>query len=514
MLGGDFIKIRKVLLCFLVVLLCFNGFVFSASADNNLSYDGEYYYDWYENCPFSCPTPQELIDFSNSELSSSVLYTHVSFACYKDRNGRTNVVWQCYGDDNSNSFTSFYADGIHFGLLPYGNSYPRLSYSGFYRGISNIVDTFGNVNACSDISMGEPVRPLIGSTVYLYSELPIELYDGSNVSTPAAFNYDFSVSDDYIGTLTVTTNSDIECKLGVGIYNQSSNEPSESTHIPYAPADKFSQSFNSIQSAEFSFDLQDFKDKCSDMKSFSDKIILSAWCYNYSENIYNEKFFYIDLNDPFTDDNPKKALFAEKKEYKSFPDLEDYLYSEDFPDIRDYVDFTMFDEVDSIGDYIVAIFQFLWSCLTGFFKWLWAVLKYIFFNFVGLFRWLGACLWTIIENIGIALYNLVVDLRRLVIYLFVPPSDELHYVIKDKFPSLARIQSYITAGKNGSQAETTVKLWGKEFDFNFSNIPKDLKSYIYTGSTICLYAIQIYVIIRCFFKMFGVQFGSSGGADD
>lgn len=344
----------------------------------------------------------------------------------------------------------------------------------------------------------------------LITNIPNIVYNDESVKNDTFFNYNFSVSDDYIGTLTVTTNSKDDCKFHVSIYNQSSDEPSNATHIPYSVADDFVQKINADNLGKFEFDLQDFKDKCSDMKSYSDKIIISAWCTG-DNGVYNEKFFYVDLNDPFTDDNPNKALFAEKKDYISFPDLEDYLYSEDFPDIRDYVNFDMFDEADSIGDYIVAIFQFLWSCLTGFFKWLWAVLKFIFFNLVGLIRWLGACLWTIIENIGVALYNLVVDLRRLVIYLFVPERDELDYIIKEKAPSLTRILSHIQAGKSSTVSNLSFSLFGKEFNLNFSEvIPSDIRLTIRNASTLVFLALQALVGIRKIYRIFGIV----GGSDD
>lgn len=77
----------------------------------------------------------------------------------------------------------------------------------------------------------------------------------------------------------------------------------------------------------------------------------------------------------------------------------------------------MFQDLDGISDFLKAVVEFLWNAFTGFFRWLWAALKFIFFNFIGLFKWLGECLWTIIKNIGIALYNLVVDLKKLVTYL-------------------------------------------------------------------------------------------------
>lgn len=351
------------------------------------------------------------------------------------------------------------------------------------------------------------------NTMAFITNIPSINYDGSLIQTDFTIDYSLSVSEDYTCSVSAVTNSSSPIRYHVNIYNQNSNEPSEATHIPYSVADDFGQTIDCDNPGLFKFNLQDFRDKCSDFKSFSEKIIISAWCSG-DNGIYDEKFFFIDLNDPFTDDNPNKALFAEKKDYIPFPSIDDYLVTANFPDIRDYVDFGLFDDADSIADYIAAIFKFLWSCVSGFFKWLWAVLKYIFFNFVGLAEWLGACLWAIVENIVIALYNLCVDIRRLLIYLFIPERDDLDITIKKKCPALTQLHSAITAGKNGSSAETSVIILGHEVNFNFGNIPDTVKNYLFTGSTICLYVIQAFVIVRCFFKMFAVNFGETGGDPD
>lgn len=53
-----------------------------------------------------------------------------------------------------------------------------------------------------------------------------------------------------------------------------------------------------------------------------------------------------------------------------------------------------------------------------------------------MFEWLGACLWVIIQNIGVALYNLVVDIRRLLSWLFVPGSSFFNTYLSDFKKSL------------------------------------------------------------------------------
>lgn len=253
-------------------------------------------------------------------------------------------------------------------------------------------------------------------------------------------------------------------KMGLGIYNQNTPEPSEAQHIPYSKADNFKMEFDKDNPAYFDFNVHDFRDSCSDKKSFSEKIIVSLYASGNGE--FDEQFFLIDLEELF--DNLAEngdSLFSKKQDYEKFPDISDYIDT-DFPDIRDYVNFDMFDNAETIGDYVVAIFQFLWSCLTGFFRWLWAALRFIFFNFIGLIKWLGACLWTIVKNLGIALYNLVVDIRRLLIYLFKPSSDffksefnSLKSTFNEKFSVITSVSNFWDTFWTNLDNDTNAPVW-------------------------------------------------------
>lgn len=332
----------------------------------------------------------------------------------------------------------------------------------------------------------------------------------SEISGQDPFTFGMDNDGERTVKFTVSTTLSNEYLMHLKIYNQDSNHAEESQHIPYGDADNYLYKFSKTQQGFYPLNVTHFKDSCSDKKTYSDKIIVNVWVTDLnSEEKIAEEFFFADLKTIFDEVENSDSLFSQKKDYENFPSIEDYIDT-DFPDIRDYVNFDMFNDADSIADYIIAIFQFLWSCLTGFFRWLWAALKFIFINFVGLFKWLGACLWTIIKNIGIALYNLVVDIRRLLIYLFVPDSTKLQNLIKDKFPALLKIEGSIKAGQN-SNSNTSINLFGRSFDFDFSDMPDSIKSFMYTGSTIFLYATQVFMIVKMVMKFFGV---SAGGEEE
>lgn len=232
------------------------------------------------------------------------------------------------------------------------------------------------------------------------------------------------------------------------------------------------------------------------------------------EALYKDRFCAASYEYSLLDtvDSHKKEPFDEKKDYENFPSLSDYIDT-DFPDIRDYVNFDMFHDLDGISDFLKAVVEFLWNAFTGFFRWLWAALKFVFFNFLGIFEWLGKCLWTIVKNIGIALYNLVVDLKKLVTYLFVPNSKDLNVAIESKFPAYAKLRKAFQQGKQSSSNSVTFTLFGKDFDFNMNSAPNELKSALFNASTIAMYAICIYATIKALFRCFGIQLHESSESE-
>lgn len=476
----------------------------------------------------------DFVNYLRREIPSCFLLNYfVSYMCYSFGSQDIYVYYYYAFDSSVTSIDLMYNEFTTLdNLIAYGSSQLYVTdgvVTGFY---SNSYSNYGVENPGSYCN---PVKISLYKDGYADNSQSFVL-NSQNIKVtvdghPIGFkpiSYNCIVNDDYTVDLTASTIDDSQKYRVIPRIHNQSTEPCEATHIPYSAVDDSSKYITPDDPYSLTIDLKDFQDKCQDMKTYSRKIYISFSIISEDYNEYGG-YFAVDIENIMSTDTETKGLFTDKKEYESFPSISYYL-EDDFPDIRDYVNFenrwdpqwvdvsgwdVLIDLIKNLIELIKSIGLFLYSYLLdpllGFFLWLFAVLKYIFFNFIGLFEWLGACLWTIVRNIGIALYNLVVDLRRLVLYLFVPSSKNLYATLKDKFPSMARVVNAITAGKAESDKSMTLNLFGKDFDFNFSSIPDKLKTSLYTGSTICLYVIQAFIVIKCLFKCFGVHIG--GGND-
>ena len=306
-------------------------------------------------------------------------------------------------------------------------------------------------------------------------------------SSKKEFFYDFDYDEDYNCNMKVSTTSKKDYLVGFTLSNK------DGVHLPYSFFGSNGRySLSKSQPVKVSWNVKQFYDDFQDVPDYTDDVIIGVSVSTYSEedDRYNIVDFHIEkinIQDILSQDH---SLFAEKKDYVEFPSIEDYI--QEFPDFPAW-------DTDHPLDSIWNIVKWVGDCLVVVGK-----------NLIGLIKWLGACLWTIIENIGIALYNLVVDIRRLLIYLFVPDSTKLQNLIKDKFPAFLKIESSIKAGQN-SNSNTSINLFGHSFDFDFSDMPDSIKSFMYTGSTIFLYATQVFMVVKMAMKFFGV---SAGGEEE
>lgn len=317
----------------------------------------------------------------------------------------------------------------------------------------------------------------------------IDKKTGDSLGSEIAKPFTFKMDNDGKRTVefTVSTKLSNEYLMHLKIYNQNSGHAEASEHIPYSLADNYTDLVSKNRNGLFYLNVTHFKDSCSDKKTYSDKIIVNVWVTNIdSDDKISEEYFFVDLKTIFDEVENSDDLFSQKKDYEKFPSIEDY--------VQEFPNFPTWDSEHPL-DSIWNIVKWVGDCLITVGK-----------NIIGLFKWLGACLWTIIKNIGIALYNLVVDIRRLLIYLFVPDSNKLQDLIKNKFPSLLKIENSIKAGQT-SNSNTSIYLFGHSFDFDFADMPDTMKSYLYTGSTIFLYAVQVFLIVKMAMKFFGVNAG-------
>lgn len=385
-----------------------------------------------------------------------------------------------------------------------------------------IFPTFHNSMWFSGLNLYTPDNP---SGVYHVAKTNISLTNnGENLQYPGNEPYKASITYDddsknFLFNFEPKNDNDIY-NVNIAVSNQSEWDYPNSDGWYYLPMDT-SGDFTKENPLHGSIPLNVMRDGIMRYNSNKDientgklHFFLIAAKGKGDEALYKDRFCAASYEYSLVDtvDSHKKEPFSEKKDYEEFPSLSDYIDT-DFPDIRDYVNFDMFHDLDGISDFLKAVVEFLWNAFTGFFRWLWAALKFIFFNFLGIFEWLGKCLWTIVKNIGIALYNLVVDLKKLVTYLFVPNSKDLNVAIESKFPAYAKLRKAFQQGKQSSSNSVTFTLFGKNFDFNMNSAPNELKSALFNASTIAMYAICIYATIKALFRCFGIQLHESSESE-
>lgn len=327
------------------------------------------------------------------------------------------------------------------------------------------------------------------------SQIPIYFKDEPVISSKTSFDLNVDYDKDYNCNISVTTNDKEEYLVGFGLVNP------DYSHIEYSFFESDGRYFlSSSQSVNVSFNAKDFYDTCQDYSNYSDNLTIVATIYKPIDNDTLEVFKLltkeININEILEQDN---GLFSEKKDYIPLPSLDDYV--EDFPD---------FPEWD--GEHPI---DSIWNIV----KWVGECLVIVGKNLIGFFKWLGTCIWVIIQNIGIALYNLVVDLRRLVIYLFVPSQSEINDVIEKKTPSLSYILSSIETGKNSEYDGLHFNFLGKDFSLNPSKIlSSDLCLTIRNATTIIFLALQVLIPIRKIYRIFGIVNGSDdislGGSEN
>lgn len=201
--------------------------------------------------------------------------------------------------------------------------------------------------------------------------------------------------------------------------------------------------------------------------------------------IYNYKPIINDVMDPFT----------VKKEYEDFPDIKDYI--NDYPDVEDFYP----EDGGVLGpiDWILAYVKWIGACLKTFGK-----------NFVGFFRWLKDCVPVIWKNLGIALYNLVCDLKSLLLYLFKPKTKSISSMVNKKIPGFSKLKNSFN---NTSKAKLPyLKFFGAKFSVDFSQIDSDTKSFMRTISSVLIYILFAVGVLKLIGKVFG--FNIHGGSDD
>ena len=187
--------------------------------------------------------------------------------------------------------------------------------------------------------------------------------------------------------------------------------------------------------------------------------------------------------------------FSVRKDYKDFPDIKDYI--ENFPDTEDFLP-----EGEDPGpiDWILAYFKCVIACIKTFGN-----------NFIGFFRWLKDCFAVAFDNLAIALYNMVCDLKTLFLYLFKPKTKSIKSMVEKKIPGFSKLVNVIKS--KGKESLPYLKLFGVKFGFFPELIDSNTKSFMRSMSSFILYMIFGFCVVRLLGKLFGFAIGS-GGDDD
>lgn len=210
-------------------------------------------------------------------------------------------------------------------------------------------------------------------------------------------------------------------------------------------------------------------------KSSLDWIVCKSYKYNYRDLIENVM-----------------GGFSVKKDYVDFPSLSDYV--EGFPSIEDFLPD---DEDPGILDWILAFIKWIANCVYIGFK-----------NFIGLFQWLFDCIPILWENLTIALYNLVCDLKELVLYFVYPKTESIYAMANERCPAFKQLYSALSQDASSSSLPSFI-FFGTKFSLNLNDYGIDF-SYVKSISQVIIwvfYSWCIWCIIR---KLIGLA-PSDGG---
>lgn len=168
--------------------------------------------------------------------------------------------------------------------------------------------------------------------------------------------------------------------------------------------------------------------------------------------------------------------FTVKKDYEDFPDINDY--TEDFESWDDVAA----DCADENGEYNVIEVAV---------KWIGRNLLHFAHNFVGFFNWLFDCVPVLWDNLTIALYNLVCDLKALFVYLFNPKTKAIYELAIDRIPGLQDLQNAVS--NNSTQELPSFTLFGTKFCLNLADYDIDF-SYVRSISTVLVYIMFLFAV--------------------
>lgn len=185
----------------------------------------------------------------------------------------------------------------------------------------------------------------------------------------------------------------------------------------------------------------------------------------------------------------KEGLFSKKKEYLDYPDIEDYLTP-----MPEFPGFDIEHPWESLGN----ILKWIGECI-------WCVIE----NIAGLFRWLKDCFFITIKNIATALYNLVVDIRNMIEFLFIPDTKKMISQVSKSSPAMGELLSASELVKNlQGQVDNvmTFTFLGEQCTFRIANyVPENLASGMRSFSTVVILGGGFMSILNTFMSFLGMN---------
>lgn len=210
---------------------------------------------------------------------------------------------------------------------------------------------------------------------------------------------------------------------------------------------------------------------------------------------------------------PEDGMFDHKKEYEDFPDPSDYFNDAPaFPDLEPFPDFPGWDG-DHPWESLKEILLWIGNCILTPFKNLFLILKWLVSTIVYYIcesiRYLKDCFLVLVHNIGVALYNLIVDLKALIKYLFVPKAAKIKNIFSEKLPIYDQLADAFNSVSTGTSS-ITITLFNRDVVIDpVTALGSRSCSILYSVSTVIIYALAAFGLFNYITSIFGIS--SSGG---
>ena len=218
-------------------------------------------------------------------------------------------------------------------------------------------------------------------------------------------------------------------------------------------------------------------------------------------------------------------MYDEKLDYLPLPDYSDYVDWTDWPDFPSLSPFpsfpgfdpdhpweSLFDILEWIGQCILVPFQNLFLIL----QWVASLIKEFGSKLGASFLWLKDVIWRVIQNIGIALHNLVVDIRALLLRLFVPRTFILDRYLNKYFPIIQQSKDFFSSLSISGSNTISIPLYfsgggGTMSVSCLSSLGSSNCAVLYSISTWIIMAFVLFAEINLFSTFAGLAPQPSGG---